>query len=369
VTVTVDIPERRYDPQLEATAYFVVAEALTNVARYADASAVRVAADEEAGQLVVTITDDGRGGADPAAGSGLRGLSDRLAAIDGQLTISSPPGGGTIVRAEIPLAALDSPTMSVPVSADYSVLARVRAVPEARAVPRLRGGVRLSSPVFLIMVAAVAIVVVALIAAVPLFEERPITGRADDFIRPFDYVIPAGSNARLVTHSDHLQVFLSPGSRLGLSVWAVDDVLVDHCPPKRGEPPGAVGPRQPGVDGLLAYLRSVDGLHVSPMGYRTIDQRQAVRVDLAVGKDVVCPTGPRWLYLWRDTSPRGEGDAMQVCCDGWLPLAILDVDGQTVVFELWSSEDWAPTGEKIVDSIRFAYRPPPLSPASPTRTP
>jgi signal transduction histidine kinase len=368
--VTVDIPERRFDPTVEATAYFVVAEALTNIARYADAGEARVVAVPEDNRLVVTVEDDGRGGADPTQGSGLRGLADRLAAIEGRLTITSPEGRGTTVRAELPLAVPDGSAMSTPVSADPSALARVRAVPEAGAVPRLRGRVRLSSPVFLMASAAVAIAVVALAAAVPLFEERPIPGRADDFIRPFDYIIPAGSNVRLDRHTDHLQVFISPGDRLGLSIWAVDEVLVDHCPPlKPAEPPGAVRPRQPGVDGLLAYLRSVEGLHVSPMGYMSIDQRLAVRVDLAVGMDVVCPAGPRWLYLWRDTSPRGDGVAMQVGGDGWLPLAILDVDGQTIVFELWGAEDWGRSGEKIVNSIRFAYRPPLPSPASPTRAP
>ena len=71
--VAVDIPERRFDPQVEATAYFVIAEALTNVARYAEATEARVAVDEEDGRLVVTVVDDGRGGADPAAGSGSAG--------------------------------------------------------------------------------------------------------------------------------------------------------------------------------------------------------------------------------------------------------------------------------------------------------
>jgi signal transduction histidine kinase len=369
VPVTVDIPDQRFEPQVEATAYFVVAEALTNVARYADASEARVSAAEADGRLVVTVEDDGRGGADPASGSGLRGLSDRLAAVEGRLTITSPPGGGTTVRAEISLAAATGPETSAPVSGDPLALARVRAVPEARAVPRPRGRVRVSSPVFLIMAAVAVIVAVALAAAVPLFEEGPISGRADDFIRPFDYIIPAGSNVRLDRHTDDLQVFISPGNRLGLSVWAVDKVLVDHCPWNLGEPPGAVRPLQPGVHGLAAYLESVDGLHVLPMGLMTIDRREAVRVDLAVGKDVVCPAGPRWLYLWRDTSPGGDGVAMQVGGDGWLPLAILDVDGQTIVFELWGGEDWAPTGRELVDSIRFLYRPPPPSPASPTRTP
>jgi signal transduction histidine kinase len=368
--VTVDIPERRFDPTVEATAYFVVAEALTNVARYAEATEAEVAALAEDGRLVVTVEDDGRGGADPIAGSGLRGLADRLAAMEGRLTITSPEGGGTILRAEIPLVAPDSPTISAPVSADPLALARVRAVPEARALSRPRGRMRLSSPAFLIMAVATAILIVALAAAMPIFEARPVSGRADDFIRPFDYIIPAGSNVRLDRHTDDLQVFISPGNKLGLSVWAVDDVLVDHCPWQPGEPPGPVRPLQPGVDGLLAYLQSVDGLHVSPTGYMFIDRRQAVRIDLAVGTDVVCPAGPRWLYLWRDTSPRGDGVAMQVPGDGWLPLAVLDVDGQTIVFELWGGEDWAPTGRELVDSIRFLYQPPANpSPASPTRTP
>jgi signal transduction histidine kinase len=369
VPVTVDIPERRFEPQVEATAYFVVAEALTNVARYAEATEARVVAVAEDDRLVVTVEDDGRGGADPTQGSGLRGLADRLAAIEGRLTITSPDGRGTTILAEIPLTAPRSATLNDPVAANPSALARVRAVPEPRAVPRSRRRVRLSSPGFLIMSAAAAILVVALAAAVPIIVERPLYGRADDFVRPFDYIIPAGSNVRLDRHMDDLQVFISPGDRLGLSVWAVDEVLVDHCPWKHGEPPGAVRPLQPGVDGLLAYLRSVDGLHVSPTGYMTIDRRQAVRVDLTVGEDVVCPAGPRWLYLWRDTSPSGDGVPMQVAGNGWLPLAILDVDGQTIVFELWGGEDWAPTGREFVDSIRFLYLPPPPSPASPTRTP
>jgi len=221
--------------------------------------------------------------------------------------------------------------------------------------------------VFLIMAGAAAILVVALAAAIPLFEDRAVSGRADDFIRPFDYIIPAGSNVRLEPRSDHLQVFVAPGSQNGLSIWAVDDVLVDQCPWEPGEPPGAVGSRQPGVEGLLAYLHSVYGLHVSPMGNFSVDRREAVRVDLAVGDERVCPAGPKWLYLWRDTSPRGKGVPMQVGGDGWLPIGILDIDGQTIVVELWSDSDWVPTGVKILDSIRFLYRPPPEGPTtSPT---
>jgi hypothetical protein len=368
--VAVDIPERRFDPAVEATAYFVVAEALTNVARYADASEARVTAVEDDGRLVVTVEDDGRGGADPTTGSGLRGLSDRLAAIDGRLTISSPAGNGTVVRAEVPLGAPDSTPPGAPAPVDPSALARVRAMPQARVVPGRRGRVRLASPVVLIVVAAGTILVVALAAALPVIEERPVFGRADDFVRPFDYMIPAGTNVRLYPKSDHLQVLSPPPANMhGLSIWAVDEVLMDHCPWKPGEPPGAVGPRQPGVEGMLDYLRSVDGLHVTPEGYFSVDRRQAMRVDLTVDEDWRCPGDQRCLYPWRDTSPAGEGTAMAVCGDDTKPLAILEIDGQTIVIELWSDEDWVATGIKIVDSIRFLYRPPAEAPAaSPTRS-
>ena len=103
--VAVDVPDCRYEAKVEATAYFVVAEALTNVARYASATEARVTVRDEGEWLLLLVADDGRGGADPASGSGLRGLSDRLEAVGGRLTISSPPGGGTIVRAELPLDA------------------------------------------------------------------------------------------------------------------------------------------------------------------------------------------------------------------------------------------------------------------------
>ena len=103
--VIVDVPERRYKTRVEATAYFVVAEALTNVARYASATEARVTVRDEGERLVLLVADDGCGGADPALGSGLRGLSDRLEALGGRLTISSPPGGGTVLQAELPIDA------------------------------------------------------------------------------------------------------------------------------------------------------------------------------------------------------------------------------------------------------------------------
>jgi signal transduction histidine kinase len=92
----------RLPREIESAGYFVVAEALTNVAKYARATYARVSASGAGGVLVLEIADDGVGGADPARGSGLRGLSDRVAALDGELTIDSPVGHGTRVRAVIP---------------------------------------------------------------------------------------------------------------------------------------------------------------------------------------------------------------------------------------------------------------------------
>ena len=83
IPVVADVVDGRFDPTVEATAYFVVAEALTNVVRYAGAAGARVTVREAGDTLLVEVTDDGRGGADPAAGSGLRGLDDRVAAIGG----------------------------------------------------------------------------------------------------------------------------------------------------------------------------------------------------------------------------------------------------------------------------------------------
>jgi signal transduction histidine kinase len=87
---------------VEATAYFIVAEALTNIAKHAQANRAAVMACVERGTLQVEIQDDGVGGAE-GAGSGLLGLGDRLAVLDGTLRVKSPPDGGTLVAAAIPL--------------------------------------------------------------------------------------------------------------------------------------------------------------------------------------------------------------------------------------------------------------------------
>ena len=105
VPVTIDAPSRRFPAALESAAYFVVAEALTNVARYASASAVRVEVRAEGDRLSVSVRDDGRGGADAGRGTGLRGLADRVTALGGRLEVESPTGGGTTVSAELPLPA------------------------------------------------------------------------------------------------------------------------------------------------------------------------------------------------------------------------------------------------------------------------
>jgi signal transduction histidine kinase len=101
--VRVEIPEERYPASVESAAYFVTAEALTNVAKYALASTARVSAVHSRRALVLTVEDDGVGGAMISPGSGLSGLRDRMAALGGALIIDSPPGEGTRIRAEIPL--------------------------------------------------------------------------------------------------------------------------------------------------------------------------------------------------------------------------------------------------------------------------
>jgi PAS domain S-box-containing protein len=97
-----DVPDERLPEPVEAAAYYLIAEALTNVAKYAQASAVRVRVVASDGSVEVDVADDGVGGADPAAGSGLRGLADRVEALGGTLAVDSPAGGGTSLRATIP---------------------------------------------------------------------------------------------------------------------------------------------------------------------------------------------------------------------------------------------------------------------------
>jgi signal transduction histidine kinase len=96
------VPDGRFPEPVEVTAYYVACEALANAAKHSQASRITLEAVADYQRLVVEIADDGRGGAD-RDGSGLRGLEDRVGAVEGQLTIVSPPGEGTLVRLVLPL--------------------------------------------------------------------------------------------------------------------------------------------------------------------------------------------------------------------------------------------------------------------------
>ena len=100
-----ELPAARLSAQVEAAAYYVASEALTNAAKHAGATRARLSAQASVSELVISISDDGRGGATPARGGGLAGLIDRVEALDGSLEVASPAGGGTTVRATFPLAA------------------------------------------------------------------------------------------------------------------------------------------------------------------------------------------------------------------------------------------------------------------------
>jgi signal transduction histidine kinase len=101
VTVTVDINQRPGAP-VEIAAYYLVCETLTNVAKYAHATTATVTVTRQHDRLIVEVTDNGIGGADPTRGTGLQGLADRINTLAGSVHVSSPPGHGTTIRAEIP---------------------------------------------------------------------------------------------------------------------------------------------------------------------------------------------------------------------------------------------------------------------------
>jgi signal transduction histidine kinase len=103
VPVAVELPAERLPEALETTAYFIVAEALTNVVKHGEAASARVVAVVDGGALRLEVSDDGRGGADASRGSGLLGLADRVAAGGGAIAIASPPGAGTTISVTMPL--------------------------------------------------------------------------------------------------------------------------------------------------------------------------------------------------------------------------------------------------------------------------
>jgi signal transduction histidine kinase len=103
VDLRVRLPDRRLAMPIEAAAYFTVSEALANVAKYARATHAWVEVEQLEHHLSVEVGDNGAGGADPGRGSGLQGLRDRVAAVNGTLTIDSQPGAGTVLRARLPI--------------------------------------------------------------------------------------------------------------------------------------------------------------------------------------------------------------------------------------------------------------------------
>jgi signal transduction histidine kinase len=102
IAVEVALPAARFPSAVEAAAYFICAESLTNVVKHAEASRVQIGITQHYARLTVEVADDGVGGADPSRGSGLRGLRDRIEAVGGSLVVESPPGGGTRMLAQLP---------------------------------------------------------------------------------------------------------------------------------------------------------------------------------------------------------------------------------------------------------------------------
>ncbi len=109
--VTVELPGR-FPAPVEAAAYFAVAELLANAAKHGGGREVTIRLAHAGGTLTATVADDGRGGADPGGGSGLRGVARRLSTVDGTLVLHSPPGGPTTVTLEIPCASSSPKTSS-----------------------------------------------------------------------------------------------------------------------------------------------------------------------------------------------------------------------------------------------------------------
>ena len=189
------------------------------------------------------------------------------------------------------------------------------------------------------------------------------SGRADAFVRPFDYQVPAGSGIRLYPKSDHLHVCrhrpaTCEASRSGRSrmSWRTDALGSRTALARRQ--------RQPGVEGLLSYIRSVRSDCTSrTSGASSSTAGRRYRVDLTVEEgDARCPMPEAEpLALARHIALGGRTGLMQIPGSGHVPLTVVDVDGETIAIEVWSGGDvdeWLPTADAIIDSIRFLYRPP-----------
>ena len=219
------------------------------------------------------------------------------------------------------------------------------------------------SPVVLILALTGGLAVLAVGAGVLGSQAYPVDGRAETFARPFVFQVPSNSQIVVDAKSPDLHVLsAAPQGFEGISIWSVDDVLTDNCDWNFDAP---TTKRAPGVEGLLAYFRSVPHLLVKDLGALTVDGRPAHRVDLSVsGGETPCPDDIS-LILWRaDGLKQGEGYAvgMQVPAQGHVPLTLLDVDGATIVLEIWSGDPptfdaWYSRAAQIVDSIRFLNAP------------
>jgi len=131
LAVTVEVTAERLPAALEATAYFIVAEALTNTLKHSDAGEAEIVAAKDGGVLRLAVRDDGVGGASTDGHSGLLGLHDRAAAVDGELRVVSPPGGGTLVAATLPIPAAQGPRLVTLARPDPLQLAGGSRVPVA----------------------------------------------------------------------------------------------------------------------------------------------------------------------------------------------------------------------------------------------
>ena len=114
VDVAVNLPERLPE-EVDGTAYFVVVEALTNVAKHSNANRARVSIQRDGNWLRITVTDNGRGGANPDQGTGMQGLRDRILALEGTFAFTSPPGRGTRITVEIPC---EPSSLKIPLSSE-----------------------------------------------------------------------------------------------------------------------------------------------------------------------------------------------------------------------------------------------------------
>ncbi|HET9757962.1 MAG TPA: hypothetical protein VFP66_15775 [Candidatus Limnocylindrales bacterium] len=153
---------------------------------------------------------------------------------------------------------------------------------------------------------------------------------------------------------------------VGIPIWLVIG-QVEICGWRDGST-NQLRRREPGVQGLLAYLRSVDHLDVTETGSVLVDNRAGMQVKLSVaGAETGCPDGDA-LGLWHDLWPGGA--TAMVWVGSYKEVSLLDLDGETIAIEVWSADDpgmdpWLPTAHSIIDSIRFLNAAPARSPGTP----